>query len=531
MEASAAEIFDLSMEGVYGASEAVNSLLAEKITDSRELLRVRLLIEEVLLKYSDRFPDDSEVSIRLSGLLDTFRIIIRIKCDSYDPFFDEQNSIKSIMGSMMANSEGIYKTWKYRNGINQISLTMQKAQKAGMFTRIVCGVICGAAAGMVIRNFFPDAAPLISERILVPLTNSFTGLLCVMAVILCFCAILLGIVRMGDVYTFSTVGRRMVRTFLLVSMLLTLFNTAWIIPGMTLGTDTALSISFLDFFDLILSFVPGNIVSPFLEFNSVHIIIIAVMFGLSMLQMGERADSIAERFDEVNTIAVITNSYLNRFIPYYVGMMVCIQLITDQGRLVFGFLRLFIMVAAVGLLTMAAYTLTVSLRLKTRISVIVKKLMPPFMISLTSASSGAAMSTSISTLNGPLGIDKSFASLAYNLGLVLFRPGYCIVFTSCCLYAADMYNIEISWGWVLVSVVMSFILSIATPPVIGGTTVCFSILFSQLGIGEQALSVIISVNAILEFITVAVNNYCLESQIILLSDSLGKIDRDVLRKQ
>lgn len=59
---------------------------------------------------------------------------------------------------------------------------------------------------------------------------------------------------------------------------------------------------------------------------------------------------------------------------------------------------------------------------------------------------------------------------------------------------------------------------------------CFSILFSQLGIGAQALAMIISVNAVLEFMTVAVNNYCLESQITLLAGSLEKLDRNRLRK-
>ena len=40
---------------------------------------------------------------------------------------------------------------------------------------------------------------------------------------------------------------------------------------------------------------------------------------------------------------------------------------------------------------------------------------------------------------------------------------------------------------------------------------------------------IISVNAIFEFLTVAVNNYCLQSQIVLLGNSFGKLDRDRLR--
>ena len=41
---------------------------------------------------------------------------------------------------------------------------------------------------------------------------------------------------------------------------------------------------------------------------------------------------------------------------------------------------------------------------------------------------------------------------------------------------------------------------------------------------------IISVNAFLEFLTVAVNSYCLQSQIVLLGNSLDEIDLDELRK-
>ena len=77
---------------------------------------------------------------------------------------------------------------------------------------------------------------------------------------------------------------------------------------------------------------------------------------------------------------------------------------------------------------------------------------------------------------------------------------------------------------------LSFILSVATPPVVGGTTVCFSILFSQLGLKSEALAVIISINAFFEFLTVAVNNYSLQSQIVLNANAIEKLDTDRLRR-
>ena len=254
------------------------------------------------------------------------------------------------------------------------------------------------------------------------------------------------------------------------------------------------------------------------------------MFGIAMLHMGQKADRLTEIFDEVNLVAILSNSYLNRFIPIYVGLMVCNQILTGQLAVLSGFLKLLLMVIGAMFVTIAAYTAFVCIRLKVSPRRYIRKLMPSFMISLTSANVGAAFTTTIDTLIGPLGVEANFAPLAYNLGGILFRPGYCIVFTACSLFAAGMYGIEVTWSWLLATFLLSFILSVATPQVIGGTAVCFSILFSQLGIKAEALTVMISVNAVFEFLTVAVNNYCLQSQIVLLGNSFGKLDVKKLRE-
>lgn len=524
------EGFDLTQEGIYRASEEISAVLTDAMVDSREILQMRLVSEETLLKYKDRFAEDTEVSIRFSEFFGTVKLTLCIRCDSYDPFYVEEDAVNGLMRSMLINTKSIDQLWRHRDGVNYIRFTLVKRKKLGQLSRIMIGILCGFAGGLLINAVVPGHAALIAEKIITPLTNTFTGLLCVMATVMCFGAISLGIVRMGDITTFNTVGRRMIRTFLLVSFALTLLNTAWIVPGMTFGTTSSIAFNFFDIFDILISFVPNNILSPFLEFNSVHIIIIGAMFGIAMLHMGQKADRLTEIIDEVNMVAVLSNTYINRFIPIYVGLMVCNQISTGQYAVLGGFLRLLLMIAIGELVTMAVYTVFISLKLKINAFVFVRKLLPLFMISLTSASTGAGFSTAIKTLVESLGVEGSFAPLAYNLGIVLFRPGYCIVFTSCCLFAADLYGVPVTWGWLLAAFLMSFVLSVATPPVIGGTTVCFSILFSQLGIGAQALAMIISVNAVLEFMTVAVNNYCLESQITLLADSLGKLDRDRLRE-
>ena len=519
----------LTAEGIDQFIEELDTILKEMSIGRKEAMKLKFLVEETLLKYRDVLSEKAVMTLRFTQALGFFRISLKIEGDSFDPFREEDGSVASVMGSLLANADTLNRAWKYRDDANMVTFTLKKKQKVNQIVPILIGIVAGIAAGLLINFLQPRYSMSIATRIVNPLTNAFTGLLCVMATLMCFGSITLGIVRLGDISTFSTIGKKMIRNFLLVAFVLCLLNTAWMVPGMTFGNSANMSLDFFDFFEILISFVPSNILSPILEFNSVHIIIIGMMFGIAMLHMGQKADRLTEVFDEVNTVAILSNSYLNRFIPIYIGLMVCGQILSGSIALISGFLKLMLMVAGAELVIIAVYSAYVCIRLKVKLKDYIRKLLPSFMISLTSANVGAAFTTTIDTLIGPLGVEVNFAPLAYNLGGILFRPGYCIVFTACSLFAAGMYGIEITWSWLLAAFLLSFILSVATPPVLGGTAVCFSILFSQLGINAEALALIISINAVFEFLTVATNNFCLQSQIVLLGNTFKKLDIEKLR--
>lgn len=521
--------FELKATEIDRIMDELDEVIASEPVERKDALRLKLILEETMLHYMESCPEGTTASLRFSHTFGTFRVSFKVEGDSFDPFSANDPLVTSVMGSLLANSDTLNRAWKYRGGANLVTFTLMRKRKIGLIVSILIGVASGIAAGFLIRAIMPGAAGDIAERIVAPLTNAFVGLLCVMATLMCFAAIALGIVRLGDVSTFSTVGKKMIRSFLTVAFALTLVTTAFMVPGMRFGHSANMSLNFFDFFDILISFVPNNILTPILEFNSVHIIIIGIMFGVAMLHMGQKAERLTEIFDEVNIVAILSNSYLNRFIPAYVGLMVCGQILSGTYTALSGFVKLFLMVVIADLVTLAAYTAVVCIRLRVGPRTFIHKMLPSFLIGLSSASVGAVFMPAIDVLIGPMGVDTDFAPLAYNLGSILFRPGYCIVFTACSLFTAGMYGIEVTWSWVAAAFLLSFILSVATPPVMGGTTVCFSILFSQLGLSSQALALIISINAFFEFLTVAVNTYCLQSQIILLGHNIGELDIDKLR--
>jgi len=60
---------------------------------------------------------------------------------------------------------------------------------------------------------------------------------------------------------------------------------------------------------------------------------------------------------------------------------------------------------------------------------------------------------------------------------------------------------------------MSIVLSTAAPPVPGGMSASFAILFAQLGLGNATLAVILSLTSILDFLVTATNIF--SSQCVL----------------
>ena len=262
MERPAQENFELTAAEIDRTVKETAELLAKEKIDPKDALRLRLMLEETMLRYRDALTEKAVASLRFSRFFGAFRVSLRIKGESLNPFVEEDDTETSLMGSLLASSDTLNKAWRYRGGANLVTFTVAIKRRMSQLVTILLGIGVGTAAGMLLTALAPETAPVIAERIVSPLTNAFTGLLCVMATLMCFGAITLGIVRLGDISTFSSIGRRMIRSFLLAAFLLTLLNTAWMIPGMTFGMSSRVAIDFFDFYDILIDFVPNNILAP-----------------------------------------------------------------------------------------------------------------------------------------------------------------------------------------------------------------------------------------------------------------------------
>ncbi len=523
--------YDLSYTGIQAVCDEVGAFLSLRGTSKQEKLKVSFMLEEALLDYREHLPDNAAVTLRTYAILGTIRAIVTVEGERFDPFEAEGRSDKSIMGVLMAGEDAARASWKYKEPYNEIVFTARRQRRISSIAHIGLGLLCGIALGCAMLLLPEETAQNIVSGYITPVTSAFTGLLCVMAAPMCFFAIVLGIVRAGDISAVSNMAKKTVGHLALLSLLIAMFGVLGATSRLYFGSGVFSLSSLHKLFEILLSFVPANILSPMLNFNSVQIIIIGVMLGASLLAIGQKGENVIELFDTLNDAAVNCNVvYLNRFIPYYLALTVLGIIGARQIAVAPGFLRLALDVLIGETLILAFCTTAVRIRLGVSLRVLFRKMAPPFMIALSTASFGASFVENINSLLA-LGVESKYAALGYNIGGVMFRPGECVILTASSLYMAYLFGVEVSWVWITTVFLLAFILSIATPPVPGGTAVSLAILFSQIDFPDQALTLILPLSMMLEFPTVAIDAFCAKSQVLLMARASGALDLKKARQE
>ena len=234
----------------------------------------------------------------------------------------------------------------------------------------------------------------------------------------------------------------------------------------------------------------------------------------------------AKRFRTMKIELVISS-----FIPFFVFGSIFNMIVGGNLLSVAKSYKLILVMLLGDLVLMAAYLLLVSVRKKVAPTVLLKKLMPTYIIGLTTASAVAAYQTNISTCEKKLGIDKKLIDIGIPLGQVIFMPGAIVLFVAAAFGMAETYGVAITPIWMLTVFIISVILAIAAPPVPGAALTCYTILFMQLGIPTEAIAVVIALNVILEFVATAVNLFCLQTELVELSGALQTLKTEVLRNK
>lgn len=262
--------YRLSAENIDAASEKIEEHLAMFSVDKRNVLRFRLMFEEILLNYRDRFGEENEFVLRCEKRFSGLRIVVAVAGENFEPFASSENEddySPESLRVMLANM-GLAPGHRYKNGENIITLSLEKKRRASTVVWLLAAVLFAVAAGLLCLRLPENARELLSGKIIEPVTGKFMGLLSAIAGPLIFLSVLWGIYSIGDVASFGRIGKRMISRFLLMSALLLMIVGFATVPFFTLSSGIGDRTDFSDLYQMLLDIVPSNLVKPFTEGNT-----------------------------------------------------------------------------------------------------------------------------------------------------------------------------------------------------------------------------------------------------------------------
>ncbi len=512
------------------ALEAIDNYLSAKKHDRKELIKLRLRIEEALMKYKAVFGEDCRFEYKCGKTLGKSRIRLIVEGESLDPFAEPEDDEYGVLMRAAFSGMGLRPIWKYSNGKNTVDFSIENL-KFPDWLQLLITIGAGVLAGFLIHLIPDKVNSVILYTFLEPALSTFLGLLNAVAGPLIFFSVVWGIFSMGDAETFQSIGRKVSLYYFVSVSVLIAAAAAVILPFFRLSFGSGKTGNGVnDIVEIVFDIVPDNVVNAFSAGNTLQILFIAIIFGVAMIGLSEKVNNLASVLEQANYAVIEVMRIICKLLYLFIfGSLVKIIAESEFAQIAaYGKFFLMSIVACIFIIIVSVAVVCIRFRLPP--TKLCRKTVSSFMIALTTSSSAAAFPYNMKCCIEELGIDKKLTNFGVALGQVVYMPGVGIVLLCGALSVAEFSGMQISVAWLFVAWLVSVILSIASPAVPGGSTSAFTVLFMQLGLPSEYLAMILALNVILDFLHTATNIISGQCVLLLAGDSANLVDKNILRK-
>jgi len=521
-------IYRLDSTAIDTVSDCVYEMLEKLNYDINNALRIRLSVEEVLLIWRDKFGDGTKVVLDMVQRLRKPYIRVILEGEKYNPL-EETEEVLGDWGQNLLAKYGLCPSYTYLGGKNTVTFAL-KPPSINPVTAITAAAFLGAGCG-VLGFVMPESMRIaLAEGLLVRINDTFFGFLSMIAGPLVFLSVLTGICGIGDTAALSGIGKRIVLKFLSIT------TAAAVLCGIVYvlvfgffpsGTENGFQ-GLAEIAELFFGMFPSNMFKPFIDGNSLQIIVLSVLFGVSMLILGERTSGIYSIIEQLQLIVQIFMEWIGKLIPAVIFVIVLQNFWSGSVSKLLEVWKPLVFTIAFTMALMLVYVAYTANKLGMKTKLLAHKLIKSFMLVLSTGSSSAAFGSICGTCENKLGISRNLVDFGVPLGTIVGAAGSAAEFVVCVLYSAQYYGVEISLVGLAVTVITCIFLVVSAPPVAGGLLSCYTVIFSQLAIPLEGLAVVATLTVILDFVCTAVDVTINQMTLANEANQMNLLEKDIL---
>lgn len=405
-----------------------------------------------------------------------------------------------------------------------------------IFIALIAGLILGVSLNLWIprTEFVED---VLINGIFYVVGNGFIRLMKMLVVPLVFCSLVCGASSMGDTKALGKVGVRTVLFYLLTTVLAicsALLVGNIIKPG--LGLDLAVDASSaaeaasesVNVWDTILDIIPDNPIASLANGNMLQLILFALLVGILLAKMGERAELISNFFNQCNDLMMEMTNMVMKLAPIGVFCMIA-KTFSGLGFDAFVPLLKYMFAVVLGLAVQLVIVYGGLLLLTTRLNPLtfLKKFFPVQAFAFSTSSSNATIPVNIETLDEKLGVSRKISSFTIPLGATINMDGTSIMQGVAVCFAAQAYGITLGPAQYATVIATATLASIGTAGIPSVGLVTLSMVFSSVGLPVDAIMLIMGIDRILDMLRTAVNITGDAVCTTIVASSMDQVDKKI----
>ena len=380
---------------------------------------------------------------------------------------------------------------------------MKNKKKLGLTTMIFIALILGAITGIIINYCIPSNK-VVDEFIVggafYVIGQGFIRLMRMLVVPLVFCSIVCGSMAVGDTKKLGAVGLKTMLFYLCTTALavvVALCVANLINPGIGLDmsaikvtSQVTESTQATSVTETLLNIIPTNIFESLANGTMLQIILFALILGVILANMSDRADIVKNFFSQFNDIMMEMTMVVMKLAPIGVFCLIS-KTFAEIGFDVFIPLLKYMacVLLALGVQCFGVY--------------VYKRQVMAFAFS--TSTSNATIPMNIDTLAEKMGVSKKISSFTIPLGATINMDGTSIMQGVAVVFTAQAFGIHLSMMDYATVIGTATLASIGTAGVPSVGLITLTMVFNSVGLPVEGIALIMGIDRILDMTRTAVN--------------------------
>ena len=315
--------YRLNGETIDRIAEQVESFLTALGTERANIVRIRLSMEEVLLRWLDRFGTGAEVRFSTNINWTRPEIVLALRGEICNPLNMTESELDTWSNSLLS-SIGITPRFNYHDGYNIIHLKLSRIRVNPAVALLLSGFI-GIAGGAYLQLILTKEQLENLLILLHPVEEMFYRMLNAAAGPIIFLTVISAILSVGTLVSERKSGFRLIRRFLIMSSVITVVSL-WIllfIPYFRIDNfEEQMRIkTFSDMMEMVFGIVPNDIITPFVNGDSPAIIFIALVTGNALLMAGSGSSLVVRVIEQADSVGLLLADWISSFSPWFITVL------------------------------------------------------------------------------------------------------------------------------------------------------------------------------------------------------------------